>query len=51
MALGLAQWLPVAPGIHVPDIGDNFYIVVEEILPSVGSQKCRVVLVWYTNPI
>lgn len=32
-------------------IGDNSYIVVEEILPSVGSQKCGVVLVWYTNLI
>lgn len=41
----------MAPGIHVPGFGGNSYVVVEEILPSVGSQKCRVVLGWDTNPI
>lgn len=51
MALGLAQWLPVAAGIHVPGTGDNSYIVVEDILPSVSSKKCRVVLGWHTHPI
>lgn len=42
---------PEAPGIHVPGRRDNSYVTVEEILPSVCPQKCRVVLGWYTNSI
>lgn len=51
MALCLAQWPQVAPGIRVLGFGGNSYVVVEEILPPVGSQKCRVVLGQDTNTI